>query len=104
MDVGRKEDIRAILGVEKLEFEAKYLGPPTPEGRQKRDRFQPLQERIGKCMAMWSEKHLSAAAKEVLIKAVAQVIPTYTMSIFHLSSSFCEELARCAKVLVGRGC
>ena len=45
-------------------------------------------------MAMWSEKHLSAAAKEVLIKAVAQAIPTYTMSIFHLSASFCEELAR----------
>jgi hypothetical protein len=49
---------------------------------------------MGKRMAMWSEKHLSAAAKEVLIKAVAQAIPTYTMSIFHLSASFCEELAR----------
>ena len=43
-------------------------------------------------MAMWSEKHLSAAAKEVLIKAVAHAIPTYTMSIFHLSASFCEGI------------
>ena len=73
---------------------SKYLGLPTSEGRQKRDRFQSLHERMGKRMAMWSEKHLSAAAKEVLIKAVAQAIPTYTMSIFHLSASFCEELAR----------
>jgi hypothetical protein len=48
---------------------------------------------MGKRMAMWSEKHLSAAAKELLIKAIAQAIPTYTMSIFHLSASFCEELA-----------
>jgi len=49
---------------------------------------------MGKRMAMWSEKHLSAAVKEVLIKVVVQAIPTYTMSIFHLSASFCEELAR----------
>jgi len=47
---------------------------------------------MGKRMAMWSEKHLSAAAKEVLIKAVAHAIPTYTMSIFHLSASFCEGI------------
>ena len=52
LDAGQKEDIRAVLGVEKLEFEAKYLGLQTPEGRQKRDRFQSLQERMGKHMAM----------------------------------------------------
>jgi hypothetical protein len=45
-------------------------------------------------MAAWSEKHLSTTAKEVLIKAVAQAIPTYMMSIFHLSATFCEELSR----------
>jgi hypothetical protein len=88
-----KEEIRETLGVERVEFEPKYLGLPTPEGRQKKDRFQPLRERLGKRMADWSEKHLSVAAKEVLIKAVAQAIPTYTMSIFHLSDT-CEELTR----------
>ena len=77
-----------------MEFEAKYLGLPTPDGRMKNERFQPLRERFGKRMAMWTEKHLSSAAKEVLIKSVAQAIPTYTMSVFHLSASFCEELAR----------
>jgi hypothetical protein len=61
----------------------------------KKDRFQPLRERLGKRMAAWTERHLSVAAKEVLIKGVAQAIPTYTMSIFHyLSDTFCEELAR----------
>ena len=94
LDLQRQRDIRAVLGVEKIDFEAKYLGLPTPDGRQKKERFQPLRERMGKRMAMWSERHLSAAAKEVLIKSVAQAIPMYTMSIFHLSASFCEELAR----------
>ena len=35
---------------------------------------------------------LSKAGKEILIKAVVQAIPTYTMSYFKLPDSLCEEL------------
>lgn len=41
-----------------------------------------IKEKLGKKLAGWKEKMLSKAGKEVLIKAVAQVIPTYTNDLF----------------------
>ena len=40
----------------------------------------------------WEEKLLSQAGREVLIKAVVQAIPTYTMNCFKLPIGLCEEL------------
>ena len=89
----RREHIRAILEVERVEFEPKYLGLPTLDGRQKNQRFQTLGERFGKRISAWSEKLLSAAGKEVLTKAIAQAVPTYIISVFQMTKGFCEELA-----------
>ena len=38
------------------------------------------------------EGMLSRAGKEIMIKAVAQSIPTYTMSVFQLPLKLCDEL------------
>ena len=46
---------------------------------------------------------LSRAGKEVLIKAVAQSIPTYTMEVFFLPAKLCDELdAHCARFWWGQ--
>ena len=43
--------------------------------------------------------------KEILIKAVAQSIPTYTMSVFQLLMKLCDELnSMCAKFWWGQVC
>jgi hypothetical protein len=57
--------------VESADFEAKYLGLPTPDGRMKRDVFEPIEQHNVKWMTSWKERTLSQAAKEVQIKPVA---------------------------------
>ena len=40
----------------------------------------------------WKEKNISKAGREVLIKTVAQAIPTYLMSIFKISRAVCDGM------------
>ena len=54
--------------------------------------FAEVKERVGKKLAGWKEKMLFMGGKEVLIKAVAQAITTYTMSCFLLPKGLCEEI------------
>ena len=61
-------------------------------GRNKRNTFNDIKEKIGRTLAGWKENMLSKAGKEVLIKAAAQAIPTYTMSCFKIPDSLCDEL------------
>ena len=61
-------------------------------GRDKRNTFTSIKEKLEKKLAGWKEKMLSKVGLEVLIKAVVQAIPTYTMSCFKLPDSLCEEL------------
>nr|ABA98911.1 retrotransposon protein, putative, unclassified, expressed [Oryza sativa Japonica Group] len=84
------DEIKAILQIQTSTFEAKYLGLPTPEGRMSADRFKSISERLAKRMNSWSEKFMSSGAKEVLIKSVAQAIPTYMMGVFKLPASTCD--------------
>ena len=43
-------------------------------------------------MQGWEVKLLSQAGREILIKAVAQALPAYTMSCFKLPINLCHEI------------
>ena len=76
-------------------FEARserYLGLPVSVGKSKKRSFEYIKKKIWSRIQGWQEKLLSKAGKEILIKAVAQSIPTYAMSCFDLTKGLCEEL------------
>ena len=47
---------------------------------------------MGQKLVGWKGKLLSMGGKEILIKAIAQAFPAYTMSCFQLPQSLCEDL------------
>ena len=54
--------------------------------------FRQIKDRVWKKLQGWKEKLMSKAGKEVLIKAVVQSIPTYTMGCFKLPSALIHEI------------
>ena len=68
------------------------MGLPSFVGREKKARFTHIKERIWAKMQKWKEKLLSQAGKEVMIKAVVQSIPTYSMSVFKLLVGLCKDI------------
>lgn len=81
---GRRNQIVATLGVNVVDCHDKYLGMPAVVGKSKKEVFRFLRERVSKRINGWGERTLSSVGNEVLIKAVLQSIPTYTMSCFLL--------------------
>lgn len=69
-----------------------YLGLLSLIGRSKTNSFAQLKTKVAHKLTGWKEKFLPVAGKEVLIKAVAQAIPGYTMSCFKLPDNICDNL------------
>jgi len=94
----KRELIKGMLGVSEVERFESYLGLSTLVGRSKYHTFSFLKDRVWKKLQGWNGKILSRVGKEILIKVVAQSIPTYTMSVFQLPIKLCEELqSMCAQ-------
>ena len=51
-----------------------------------------IKEQVWAKIQGWKEKLLSQAGKEVMIKAVIQSIPTYSMSVFKLPVGLCKDI------------
>ena len=87
-----QEEIKQRFGAEVIKQHETYLGLPSLVGRSKKNTFHALKERLDSKLSGWKEKMLSQAGKEILIKAVAQAILAYTMSVFKFLDTLCDEM------------
>lgn len=81
-----------MFGTQVIRHHKSYLGLPSLIGRSKTNTFAQLKAQVAKKLTGWKGKLLSTIGKEVLIKAVAQAVPNYTMSCFKIPNAICDEL------------
>ena len=87
-----KEAMKEMFGAQIIHQHERYLGLPPLVGRGKKKAFNRINDQVGCKIASWKGKLLSIPSREILIKAVAQATPTYTMNCFKLLHSLCSEL------------
>jgi hypothetical protein len=87
-----KADVHESLQIPNEALGERYLGLPTAAERGAGDVFNFVPARVRGFVGGWAEKNLSCAAREVLLKANAQSVPTYPMSCFKLSLTVCRKL------------
>jgi hypothetical protein len=80
------------LDIHNVTLSERYLGMPSDVGTSVSGAFKYLKDRVWKRVQGWLELLLSMAGKEVLIKAVAQAIPTYSMACFRLPRGLCQHI------------
>ena len=89
---GIQQEIKSKFRAHVIRQHEKYLGLPSLVGKNKRNSFNAIKEKLSKKLVRWKEKLLSKARKEVLIKVIAQSISTYIMRCFKIPDSLCDEM------------
>jgi len=87
-----KQDFRRVLHIDTEALSDKYLGLPTAVGRSSTEAFDFMATRIKNLVGTWSGREASCAGREILLKSVAQAVPTYSMSCFLLSKATCKKM------------
>jgi hypothetical protein len=88
-----KYQVLSNLEITHLTNNEKYLGLLVYIGKSKKRMFEYIKKKVWSRIEGWQEKLLSKAGKEIMIKAVAQAIPTYTMPCFDLTKGLCVEIS-----------
>ncbi|XP_031098254.1 uncharacterized protein LOC116002292 [Ipomoea triloba] len=74
--------IYGIIGMREGNISRNYLGLPSLMGRNKREILSFIKEKILGRIKSWTNRFLSRAGKEILLKNVIQSMPNYVMIVF----------------------
>ena len=86
--------VNQILKIPEDAGQGKYLGIPSIWGKTRHQALAYIRERVASKIQGWTQKSLSYAGREVMLKAVVNAIPMYPMNCFKLPIKTCKELNR----------
>lgn len=92
--LARHDEVAGILSIPEEDNLGFYLGLPTKIGRRKVDCFSYIRDKVSKRIQGWKASTLTRAGKAVLIKAIAQSIPTYVMGVIRLPDELCDQIEK----------
>ena len=87
-----KKQLKICLGPQIIHQHERYFGLPPLVEKGKKKAFHRIKDQVGHKITSWKGKLLTTVGQEILIKAVAQATPMYTMNCFKISDSLCSEL------------
>ncbi|XP_074351742.1 uncharacterized protein LOC141690885 [Apium graveolens] len=87
-----KDVVIEIFGFREADSNTKYLGLPNCMNRNKTAFLGYLKDRVSNIIQNWDGSLLNRGGKEVLLKTVAQSIPTYAMSVFLLPLQMFKDM------------
>uniref|UniRef100_A0A803PEX7 RNase H type-1 domain-containing protein n=1 Tax=Cannabis sativa TaxID=3483 RepID=A0A803PEX7_CANSA len=85
-------DAPTLALIDSVRTVAKCGGMPTFVGKNKKQIFGKIREKVEAKLQGWKMVLFSQAGKEILIKAVIQVIPCYVMSCFRITKGIIHEI------------
>ncbi|KAL8092159.1 hypothetical protein AgCh_034453, partial [Apium graveolens] len=90
-----REPVGQILQMQEANEHSTYLGLPNIIGKNKFALLGYLKDKVNAKIRTWDGKFISRPGKEILVKHVAQTLPTYTMNVFLLPLEITRNIGQC---------
>ncbi|CAM8914220.1 unnamed protein product [Rhodiola kirilowii] len=88
-----RKAVKDLLNIKEVDCHSKYLGLQLVAGQKLSAVCGELVEKLWSKLQSWENLKLSVGGREILIKAVLQAIPQYTMSCVYLPESIINKLS-----------
>ncbi|KAL3813124.1 hypothetical protein ACJIZ3_014392 [Penstemon smallii] len=92
-----KHIVDVQVNLKECNHKSKHLGLPFCKPKARVQAFTDVVTKFQQKLSGWKSKNLSQAGRAILIKSVAQAMPTYQMSTFLLPISICDMLDKIAR-------
>ncbi|XP_015946226.1 uncharacterized protein LOC107471294 [Arachis duranensis] len=80
------------MNISHIGAQDKYLGLPSTVSKSKKASFSMIKEKVRKRIQGWKRNLLSSGGRHILLKAVGEAIPIYTLSCFKLPDALISEI------------